>query len=181
MKFLEISEESIIFSKFTEFSVLLAIHPPETLIFLRNHWCFRDASIFAKFFIFTKNAKIREKIIIHAFLIFCSKNHNLRKIGPRAPEITKDVWNSIGFNSPGASGSRGTKKRAKLRKSREIFRVFRENADFYVKSWEFTKNIILRSPKTLVFLVKYHGLGIKSKNPKLFPATGTKNSDIWGK
>ena len=139
MKFLEISEKSIILSKFTEFSVLLAIHPPETLIFLRNHWCFRDASIFAKFSIFTENAKIREKIIIHAFLTFCSKNHNLRKIGPRAPEITKDVWNSIGFNSPGASGSRGTKKRAKLRKSREIFRVFRENADFYVKNWEFTK------------------------------------------
>jgi hypothetical protein len=63
----------------------------------------------------------------------------LRKVGPRAPEITKYVWNSIGFKGPGASGPRGTKKRAKLRKSREIFRVFRENADFYVKNWEFTK------------------------------------------
>ena len=109
MEFTKISQNLRNFSKFSEFCIFQAIHPPESLIFLRNHWCFRDASIFAKFSIFTKNAKIREKIIIHAFLTFCSKDHNLRKIGPRAPEITKDVWNSIGFKGPGASGPHETK------------------------------------------------------------------------
>ena len=120
----------MIFSKFREFSVLRAIHPPETLIFLRNYWCFRDASIFVKFFIFTKTAKFCEKIIIYVFSHFVAQNHILRKVGPRAPEITKYVWNSIGFKGPGASGPRGTKKRGKLRKPRETFCVFGEDADF---------------------------------------------------
>ena len=52
------------FSKFMEFCVFLAIHPPETLIFLRNYRCFRDASIYAKFMILTQKPKICEKIII---------------------------------------------------------------------------------------------------------------------
>ena len=68
MIFLEISVKSMIFSKFMEFCVFRAIHPPETLIFLRNYRCFRDASIFATLVIFIKNPKICEKIIISVFL-----------------------------------------------------------------------------------------------------------------
>ena len=61
MKFLEISVKSMIFSKFMEFCVFRAIHPPETLIFLRNYRCFRDASIFAQLMIFTKNLRSARK------------------------------------------------------------------------------------------------------------------------
>jgi len=64
----------------------------------------------------------------------------LRKVGPRAPEITKYVWNSIGFKGPGASGPRGTKKLGKLRKPCETFCVFGENVDFYVKDLKFAEN-----------------------------------------
>ena len=64
MEFPEISVKSMIFSKFMEFCVFRAIHPPETLIFLRNYRCFRDASIFAKLVILTKKPKICEKIVI---------------------------------------------------------------------------------------------------------------------
>ena len=61
-------------------------------------------------------------------------------MGPRAPGSPKKGWNCIGFKGPGASGPRGTNKREKLRKPREIFRVFRKNADFYAKGWGFAKN-----------------------------------------
>ena len=130
----------MIFSKFKEFSVLRAIHPPETLIFLRNYWCFRDRTIFMKFLIFTKKAKVCEKIMKSAFPHFPARNDILRKKGPRAPETSKKGWNSIGFKGPGASGPHGTKKRGKLRKPRKISCVFDENSDFYVKSWKLLKN-----------------------------------------
>ncbi len=83
MKFLEIAEKSMIFSKFMEFSVLRAIHPPETLIFLRNYWCFRDASIFVEFFIFTKTAKFCEKIIIYVFSHFVAQKSHFAESWPK--------------------------------------------------------------------------------------------------
>ncbi len=131
--------------------------------------------------VFTKKAKICEKIINFQFSQFLAKNHILRKMGPGAPTTPKKGWNCIGFIRPGASGPRGTKNCEKLRKPSKTFCVFDGNSDFHAKSWEFLKIIILRSPETLVFLVKYHGLGIKCKIPKLFPATGTKSSNIYKK
>ena len=61
------------FSKFSEFCIFQAIHPPESLIFLRNHWCFRDPAIFAKILISIKKAEICEKIINFAFSHFSAK------------------------------------------------------------------------------------------------------------
>ena len=58
------------FSKFSEFCICQAIHPPESLIFLRNYWCFRDPAIFAKILISNKKDKICEKIINFAFSHF---------------------------------------------------------------------------------------------------------------
>ena len=118
------------FSKVSGFCIFRAIHPPEPLIFLRNYWCFRDPAIFVKTLIFTKKAKICEKIINSALSYFPAKNHILRKMGPGAPKTPKKGWNCIGFIRPGASGPRGTQKREKLRKPRKIFCVFDENSDF---------------------------------------------------
>ena len=82
MEFLYILVGFLIFSKLMEFSVLRAIHPPETLIFLRNYWCFRDASIFVKFFIFTKTAKFCEKIIIYVFSHFVAQKSHFAESWP---------------------------------------------------------------------------------------------------
>ena len=72
-KFLEIAEKSMILSKFMEFSVFRAIHPPETLIFLRDYWCFRHPAIFMKFWLFNKKSKICEKIKNSIFSYFQRK------------------------------------------------------------------------------------------------------------
>ena len=67
---MKISQNLRNFSKFSEFCIFQAIHPPESLIFLRNYWCFRDPAIFAKILISNKKAKICEKIINFAFSHF---------------------------------------------------------------------------------------------------------------
>ena len=67
---MKISQNLRNFSKFSEFCIFQAIHPPESLIFLRNYWCFRDPAIFAKILISNKKAKICEKIINSAFSHF---------------------------------------------------------------------------------------------------------------
>ena len=77
----------MIFSKLTEFSVLRAIHPPQTLIFLRNYLCFCDASILMKFLIFTKKAKVCEKIINPAFSDSPSKEITFCEKGPKGSRI----------------------------------------------------------------------------------------------
>ncbi len=140
MEFLEIAEKSMIFSKFMEFSVFRAIHPPETLTFLRGYWCFRHPAIFVEFWGFNKKAKICEKIKNFTFSHFPAQIHILRKMGPGAPKKPKKGWNCIGFKGPGASGPRGTKKREKLRKPRKTFCVFHGNSNFHAKSWKFLKN-----------------------------------------
>ncbi len=137
---MEISQNVRNFSKFSGFCIFRAIHPPESFIFLRNYWCFRDPAIFAKILISTRKAKICEEI---TFFYFCDnfvKKWFFAKMGPGAPKNPKKGWNCIGFIRPGASGPRGTKKREKLRKSRKTFCVSDENPDFYAKSWKFLKN-----------------------------------------
>ncbi len=146
----------MIFSKFTEFSVLRAIHPPETLIFLRNYWCFRDASIFVEFFIFTKTAEICEIIKNFTFSHFSSQIHILWKIDPGSPKKPKKGWNCIGFKGPGASGPRGTKNTESYANRAKYFAFSMEIRIFIQKVGKFWKIIILRSPETLVFLVKYY-------------------------
>ena len=42
--------------------------------------------------------------------------------------------------------------------------------DFMSKVGNFPEIIILRSPETLVFLVKYHGLGMKKQESDTFPS-----------
>ena len=139
MKLMEIPKNSRNFSKFSEFCIFQAIHPPESLIFLRNYWCFRDPAIFAEILISNEKFKISEKIIKFPFSQFLAKNHILRKMGPGAPKTPKKVWNCIGFIRPGAPGPRGTKKREKLRQPRKIFCGFYKNYDFHVKFWEILK------------------------------------------
>ena len=106
---MEISQNFRNFSKFSEFCIFQAIHPPETLIFLRDHWCFRHPAIFMKFWVFNKKAKICEKIKKFTFSHFSAQIHILRKMDPGAPKNPKKGWNCIGFKGPGASGPRGTK------------------------------------------------------------------------
>ena len=86
---MKIPKNSRNFSKFSEFCIFQAIHPPESLIFLRNYWCFRDPAIFAKILISIEKAKICEKIINFAFSQFSAKNHILRKMGPGAQKNSK--------------------------------------------------------------------------------------------
>ena len=66
---MKISQNLRNFSKFSEFCIFQAIHPPESLIFLRNYWCFRDPAIFAKILISSKKAKICEKMTFSIFVI----------------------------------------------------------------------------------------------------------------
>ena len=106
---MEISQNLRNFSKFSEFCIFQAIHPPESLIFLRNYWCFRDPAIFAKILISIKKAKTCKEIINFAFSQFSAENHILRKMGPGAQKTSQKGWNCIGFIRPGASGPRGTK------------------------------------------------------------------------
>ncbi len=140
MKFTKISQNVRNFGKFSRFCIFRAIHPPESLIFLRNYWCFRDPAIFAKILISTKKVKICEKITFFHFCYNFVRKLFFAKMGPGAPKTPKKGWNCIGFIRPGASGPRGTKKPGKLRKSRKTFCVSDENPDFYAKSWKFLKN-----------------------------------------
>ena len=123
MEFLEISLKIRNSSKFSEFCIFEAIHPPESLIFLRNYRCFRDPAIFTEISIFIKKVRICAKIINFAFSPFSAKSHILREMGPGAPKSYKKGWNSIGFIRPGASGPRGTKK-AKSCKNRAKYFAF---------------------------------------------------------
>ena len=106
---MKIPKKSRNFSKFSEFCIFQAIHPPESLIFLRNYWCFRDPAIFAKILISSKKAKIYEKMIFFHFCDSFVKKLFFAKMFPGAPKTTKKGWNYIGFKGPGASGPRGTK------------------------------------------------------------------------
>ena len=160
----------MIFSKLTEFSVLRAIHPPQTLIFLRNYLCFCDASILMKFLIFTKKAKVCEKIINPAFSHFPARNNILREKGPRAPESSKKGWNCIGFKGPGASGPRGTKKRVKFRKPRKIFCVLHGNPDFYAKSWKFMTKHHFAPSQNVGIPCKIPWSGHKKQDSEAFPS-----------
>ena len=140
MEFLEISEKSKHFSKFSDFCIFQAIDPPKPLINDKDYWCFCNPVDFAEIMIFIKKAKICEKITFFNFCDNFVKKSFFAKMGPRAPGTPKKGWNCIGFIRPGASGPRGTKKREKLRKSRKTFCVSDENPDFYAKSWKFLKN-----------------------------------------
>ena len=149
MEFLEISLKIRNSSKFSEFCISEAIHPPESLIFLRNYRCFRDPAIFTEISIFIKKVRICAKIIDFAFSPFSAKSHIWRKMGPGAPKDLQKGWNSIRFIRPGASGPRGTKKCERLRKPRKIFCVFAGMPDFHVKSWKFLEISISHFPKPL--------------------------------
>ena len=149
MKLMKISQNVRNFSKFSRFCIFRAIHPPESLIFLRNYWCFRDPAIFAKILISTRKAKICEKSLFSIFVIILWKSDFFAKMGPGAPKKPKKGWNCIGFIRPGASGPRGTKKRERLRKSRQTFCVSDENPDFHVKSWELLKNRNFALPRNV--------------------------------
>ena len=73
MEFLEISLKIRNPSKFSEFCIFEATHPPESLIFLRNYRCFRDPAIFTEISIFIKKVRICAKIINLAFSPFQQK------------------------------------------------------------------------------------------------------------
>ncbi len=136
---MKISQNLRIFSKFMEFSVFRAIHPPETLIFLRDYWCFRHPAIFTKFWVFNKKSKICEKIQNSTFSHFSAQIHILRKMGPGAPKKTNNGWNCIGFKGPGASGPRGTKN-AKSCANRAKYFAFSLNILILCKIKQFAEN-----------------------------------------
>ena len=133
MEFLEISEKSQHFSKFSDFCISQAIDPPKPLINSKEYWCFCKPVDFAEIMIFIKKAKICEEITFSNFCYNFVQKCFFAKMGPRAQGTPKKGWNCIGFIRPGASGPRGTKKRGKLRKPRKIFRVFVENNYFMQK------------------------------------------------
>ena len=114
----------MLFSKLSDFCILEAIHPPKPLKKHRKYSCFCNPVDFMKIMIFAKKAEIREKIILSNFYANFAKKLFSAENAPKAPPASQNVWNSITFIRPGASGPRGTKKRAKSRKPRKLFRVF---------------------------------------------------------
>ena len=81
MEFLEISEKSMYFIKFSDFCIFQAIDPPKPLINDKEYWCFCKPVDFAEIMIFIKKAKICEKITNSAFTHFRQKSHFAKK-GP---------------------------------------------------------------------------------------------------
>ena len=73
MEILEIAQKFKHLSKFSEFCIFQAIHPPEPLINQRNYCCFCNPVDFAEIMIFIKKAKICEKIVNSAFSHFQQK------------------------------------------------------------------------------------------------------------
>ena len=67
IKFHEFSWKIKKFNKFYEISNFEAIHPSESLIFLRKYWCFCDLLIFTKIMIFKKKVEIFQKFTFSCF------------------------------------------------------------------------------------------------------------------
>ena len=89
MEFLEISEKSKHFSKFSGFCVFQAIDPPKPLINDKEYWCFCNPVDFAEIVIFIKKAKICEKTTFSTFVIILWKSDFLRKWAPGRQEPLK--------------------------------------------------------------------------------------------
>ena len=98
-----------------------AIHPSESLIFLRKYWCFCDLLIFTKMLIFAKKVKI-SKGIIFCFFGFYGKVNFCRKWaqgGPKTPKVYKKHLFYKGWRIRAAR----VRKLEKLRKLQRSFCV----------------------------------------------------------
>ena len=89
MGFLEISEKSKHFGKFSDFCIFQAIDPPKPLINDKDYWCFCKPVDFAEFMIFIKKAEICEKISFSFFVIILWKSDFLGKWAPGRQEALK--------------------------------------------------------------------------------------------
>ena len=84
-----ISGNFVDFSVFYDFCGFHVNHASESVIFLRNYWCFCDLLVFAKIIIFTQKMEISKNLSVSMFYVFYWKSWILRKMGPRAPKSPK--------------------------------------------------------------------------------------------
>ena len=89
MEFLEISEKSKHFSKFSDFCIFQAIDPPKPLINDKEYWCFCKPVDFAEIMIFIKKAKTCEETTFSIFITILWKSIFLRKWAPGRQKALK--------------------------------------------------------------------------------------------